>query len=944
MKRITLILSLILSILFPIQAQDYIYKKDAEPIKTTFDRLYIKETDNNYYITENAEFEFDTIAGVFRVCAANVFSGIQDEWTLTVTRDEVDENKIWLQPIITVNGLGADDVKPVYAWVDTVAGNIQLPYGQTIFGGPDKSMNLVIAGYDGEPVLTGAAVCNYVLDGTSVSFTIPFLGAGDTVNNAWWYGAFENMTVTWTDVLLSESESIIPITEIDSISKVAPEIRLLAYEKSQNDLYFNMFFNYSLLSYQPYHEIYTSQGWFNETISYKAYDSDNNIVKEDFVEIFLINGNSVDICMHKYDWTEGETSAQYELEGILPCDTAFQVAFTISPEALVWAGDTNVAYEGIESYIDEQGQRHGIVIDYYNERPRLLSTSPLSFNPTNPYQAYLQFSEKIQINADNPYSQEVTLSVYRKDGNSGKYSMINTTTDYYMFPDFAETATIQVPDYQTLQDGDIVTVSWDNWRVCDWDFCRAEPFSMESGVDAEGNPYGLWWMVESVPYIVDRDWGAFPQQISYTFSTEIVRTDDMGEIEYSLIYCGTDYTIQEEVASGVITNAYASGNTLTLDLSDLKYREAGDYKLYITFAQGAVTDLNGKPMQAITEGVYDGSLFEVSAPSISGRIKLSYNRDDRTIKVKFDTPIFRTDDMPSVTFEVFNENREMYASGDFIARAEDRILYLTLPENVVLNENEKSTILLFFPKGAVESVYGTQMLPVDCFWGDNDKPSGYYAVVDMSADTPGTENSFFCEGAYLFNYRPNDIYRPAFSWVSSVPIDFSLIASDVDLSARGIVNPATQWSISGLLSGMSGNNLTETPVSAYSYWNNNGAEEIVMIDFDDAYGGACLGTIDIDEDGVSTQCPVYFCEVFDGVVNMACSFTVDGDEAIYSREGILYLCYLVDGEPYPYALLEIKELSITQSGEFKAAKVKAFDKPMKLDATIAPLELGALKK
>ena len=255
-----------------------------------------------------------------------------------------------------------------------------------------------------------------------------------------------------------------------------------------------------------------------------------------------------------------------------------------------------------------------------------------------------------------------------------------------------------------------------------------------------------------------------------------------------------------------------------------------------------------------------------------------------------------------------------------------------------------STILLFFPKGAVESVYGTQMLPVDCFWGDNDKPSGYYAVVDMSADTPGTENSFFCEGAYLFNYRPNDIYGPAFSWVSSVPIDFSLIASDVDLSARGIVNPATQWSISGLLSGMSGNNLTETPVSAYSYWNNNGAEEIVMIDFDDAYGGACLGTIDIDEDGVSTQCPVYFCEVFDGVVNMACSFTVDGDEAIYSREGILYLCYLVDGEPYPYALLEIKELSITQSGEFKAAKVKAFDKPMKLDATIAPLELGALKK
>ncbi len=927
MKRITLILSLILSILFPIQAQDYIYKKDAEPIKTTFDRLYLKETDNNYYITENAEFEFDTIAGVFRVCAANVFSGVQDEWTLTVTRDEVDENKIWLQPIITVNGLGADDVKPVYAWVDTVAGNIQLPYGQTIYGGPNEFMNLVIAGYDGEPVLTGAAVCNYVLDGTSVSFTIPFLGAGDTVNNAWWYGAFENMTITWTDVLISEPESVIPLTEIDSISKVAPKIRLLDYERSQYSSELNLLFNYNLLTpRRQIDEEFVTQAWFNETISYKAYDSDNNIVKEDYIDVFDILDNNVRIMMTALDWDGESDFASYDIDGFLPCDTALQVAFTISPEALVWAGDTKIAYEGIESYVDEQGQPHGIVIDYYNARPRLLSTSPLSFNPTNPYEAYLQFSEPVTRMS---YSEQ-TLSVYRKDGNSGKYSMINTTTDYYMFPDFAETATIQVPDYQTLQDGDIVTVSWDNWRVCDWDFCRAEPFSMESGIDAEGNPYGLWWMVENIPYIVDRDWGAFPKQISYIFSTEIVRTYDMGEIGYSLIYCGTDYTIREEIASGVITNTYVSGNVLTLDLPDLKFPEEGEYMLEITFADGAVTDFNDKPMQAVT----DGSNFGVSAPSIESRRKtLSYNRDDKTIKVKFDVPIFRTDDMPSVTFDVFNENREMYASGEFIARAEDRTLYLTLPENVVLNENEKSTILLYFPKGAVEGEYGTQMLPVDCCWGDNGKPTGYYAVVDMTADTPGTETSFFHEGAYLFNLITTD------SQEAGVPVDFSLIANDVELRGLGI-NSATQWSLSGFLSGLYGDIATETPFPAYSYWNNNGAEEIVMLDYNDAYGGACVGTIDALGDG--RQLPVYIVEVDNSSVRLVCSFTVDGDEAVFTGVGSPYLIVIADDNLY--GLLEFEELSITQSGEFKAAKVKAFDKPMKLDATIAPLELGALKK
>ncbi len=927
MKRITLILSLILSILFPIQAQDYIYKKDAEPIKTTFDRLYLKENDNNYYITESAEFEFDTIGGVFRVCAANVFSGNQEEWTLTVTRDEVDENKIWLQPIITVNGLDASNVEPVYAWVDTVAGNIQLPYGQTIYGGPNEFMNLVIAGYDGEPVLTGAAVCNYVLDGTSVSFTIPFLGAGDTVNNAWWYGAYENMTVTWTDVLLSESESVIPITEIDSISKVAPKIRLLDYERSQYSSELNLLFNYNLLT--PRYQIdeeFVTQGWFNETISYKAYDSDNNIVKEDYIDVFNILDNNVGIMMTALDWDGESAGAYYDIDGFLPCDTALQVAFTISPEALVWAGDTKIAYEGIESYVDDQGQPHGIVIDYYNARPRLLSTSPLSFNPTNPSEAYLQFSEPMSRMS---YSEQ-TLSLYRKDGNSGKYLMINTVTTDVFVPVSPEDVLIQVPGDIILQDGDIVTVSWDNWGWCDLDGCRAEPFSMESGVDAEGNPYGLWWIVESVPYIVDRDWGAFPQQISYIFSTEIVRTYDMGEIEYSLIYCGTDYTIREEIASGVITNTYVSGNVLTLDLSDLKFPEEGEYILEITFAEGAVTDLNGKPMQAVT----DGSNFGVSAPSIESRRKtLSYNRDDRTIEVKFDVPIFRTDDMPSVTFEVFNENREMYASGEFIARAEDRILYLTLPENVVLNENEKSTILLNFPKGAVESVYGTQMLPIDCFWGDNDKPTGYYATVVMSADTPGTETSFFHEGAYLFNLITTD------SQEAGVPVDFSLIANNVELRGLGI-NSATQWSLSGFLSGLYGDIATDTSFPAYSYWDNNGAEELVMLDYNDAYGGACVGTIDALGDG--RQLPVYIVEVDNGSVRLVCSFTVDGDEAVFTGVGSPYLIVIADDNLY--GLLAFEELSITQSGEFKAAKVKAFDKPMKLDATIAPLELGALKK
>ena len=152
---------------------------------------------DTYAVTiSDDESPMNQFVGTYTLSGTNAFDGSTVTWDVNVYRDDVDENKIWLQPIVAVNGLGAADVMPVYALVDLVAENIQLPYGQTVYGGPDMGINLVIAGYNGEPVLTGAAVCNYVMDGKSVSFTIPFLGAGDTVANAWWYAATENITLT----------------------------------------------------------------------------------------------------------------------------------------------------------------------------------------------------------------------------------------------------------------------------------------------------------------------------------------------------------------------------------------------------------------------------------------------------------------------------------------------------------------------------------------------------------------------------------------------------------------------------------------------------------------------------------------------------------------------------------------------------------------------------
>ena len=478
MKRITLILSLILSILVPIQAQDYLYMKDADPIKKSLDKLYIKEFDEKYY----ADFGPDPIAGVYNAYGLSQAQQVQVEWPITITRDKQSENKIWIHPVISpFGGLQAHDIQSVYAYYDAIAGTINLPMGQLLYSGSGFNIQLVYYDSTNDFILSTGAVILSVnnVDGNPVITFPDLLGAYD-VNSGAWFEIISNITLDRTDATLIES--LIPLTEIDSISKVAPELRWLSYEKNQyNQDIFNVLFNYNLLvpNIRPGGKEFVTQGWFNETISYKAYDSENNIVKEDYIDVFNTSRNNVEIMMVALLWDGESGGASYDIDGFLPCDTALQVAFTISPGALVWAGDSTQAFKGVESYVDEQGQGHGIVIDYYNERPRLLSTSPLSFDPTNPRVAYLRFSERMNVDY-----QEYTISVYRKEGNSGKYSLINTTINYWGLAFSTDEIDVQVPDDITLQEGDIVAVSYDNWAVNDINYSRATPFSMESGIDA----------------------------------------------------------------------------------------------------------------------------------------------------------------------------------------------------------------------------------------------------------------------------------------------------------------------------------------------------------------------------------------------------------------------------------------------------------------------------
>ena len=139
-----------------------------------------------------------SLVGTYSAYANSAFEGYPDEtWTVTITQDANDANKVWIQPVVApFAGLQADEITPVYAYVDAENNTLKLPLGQTVYGGPDQTYNIVIASIDGStPDISGEIVVPYLISGDEVTFTIDFLGTGNIASsNGWWYQALSNIS------------------------------------------------------------------------------------------------------------------------------------------------------------------------------------------------------------------------------------------------------------------------------------------------------------------------------------------------------------------------------------------------------------------------------------------------------------------------------------------------------------------------------------------------------------------------------------------------------------------------------------------------------------------------------------------------------------------------------------------------------------------------------
>ena len=472
-------------------------EKSRNPFLLESDKLYLNTVANETYLTETEELSLDFIAGTYTATAISMFDSSAVEWTVSITRDENDANKIWINPFCTINGASA--YNSVYATIDFSNKTLTMPLGQTLYGSEDSEhYNLVIAGFDSDynPVLSGNAEAVYeVVDGiVTISWKTAF-GVGNLVDDSWWWQAVEGVTYTLETSAVAGDGLIISLNDVDSLSVVAPRLELMQSGIEKNGMYWSWVgnFNYDILTCDVVdgEKRYGFQGWFNNVISYKAYDSDNKLFVEDYVDIYSVFRNELEIPLVGFINNIENGNAYYGIDMFLPCDTAFKVAVTIPEGAIVWEGNTESVYEGVESYVDADGTRHGLVFDYYNERPRLLTTAE-DIVVIDAYTAQLQFSECVTSNYGGMVA--VTYRVYRSD-DFGRYTEKFTGTDFYLTTG-SGTATISLPQSIELEKGDIVTISYDNWNVIDDNFARATPFSMESSVTDTGIAQGLYWVVE----------------------------------------------------------------------------------------------------------------------------------------------------------------------------------------------------------------------------------------------------------------------------------------------------------------------------------------------------------------------------------------------------------------------------------------------------------------
>lgn len=564
--------------------QVYIYRSGMElPDTLSSDKLYFTPMGDDYIYGETPGVDALTlIEGVYSATAQSAFQGYPDEeWTVTITRDEAEENKVWIHPICLFGGLSASSVYPVYAFVDTIQQTIAVPLGQMLYY-PD----IVLANLNGET--TGNLVADYTEEGGAVSIAfregycvpVPEQTAG------YYYQALSAPVYN-----KESSHNRNSVSNVDSISITPPALRIKGFSVMDNNS-LNIHFTTPIAEHIQL---------LDPDVFYKAYDENNVLVHSGQVGLIqtYVGSQDLSIVMSKMALDESMSFIYYKLDSFLPCDTVFKVAVSL-PEAIFvdQYGSVSLA---VESYIDADGTEYGICYTYYNERPRLLSDGELSVDADNPRTAYLEFNEPMYLYE----MKDIKYKLYKTTGQAG-VELVSEGALVYDMSYVTKMLAVSLPDTETLEadGGYIVTVSVDSWGYGDSNISTPLPSSVESYVDADGIPHGLWWRIDwGAPYIVSPyhlEASRNGRSVTIEFNRSIVRDNTMGAISYDVLVeeAGEARTVYQ--GNFPEENIAAEGRMLTVTLPEsVVFERRMKYDILLSFEEGAVQDLYGTKMEAI---------------------------------------------------------------------------------------------------------------------------------------------------------------------------------------------------------------------------------------------------------------------------------------------------------------------------------------------------------
>ena len=196
----------------------YIYNKGVtSPARVKASQLYFNDVEGEMCVTTTPEYSNTGIAGVYEAYAESAFQGNPAEsWTVTITVDEADANKVWIQPICLF-GVEPEYVRPVYAIYNEAEGTLAMPLGQVLM--EEGGYKMVIgATSDGKIVETTGDYMMEVVD-IVIASEARIIGVGDANDpDGWWYNALMGF------VFSIEVGQAFPLAEIEKITREEPEV------------------------------------------------------------------------------------------------------------------------------------------------------------------------------------------------------------------------------------------------------------------------------------------------------------------------------------------------------------------------------------------------------------------------------------------------------------------------------------------------------------------------------------------------------------------------------------------------------------------------------------------------------------------------------------------------------------------------------------------------